>query len=46
MKPIRADEVEECWRIAEPILGGWEDAAVPLLEYHAGSEGPPRPGRC
>jgi len=39
---IRADEAEESWRIIEPVLGAWKEGQVPLLEYPAGSEGPPR----
>jgi glucose-6-phosphate 1-dehydrogenase len=46
MLSIRADEAEECWRIVEPILDAWEAGAVPLLEYPAGSDGPPRRRRC
>jgi glucose-6-phosphate 1-dehydrogenase len=41
MLSIRSDEAEECWRIVEPILDAWEAGAVPLLEYPAGSDGPP-----
>jgi glucose-6-phosphate 1-dehydrogenase len=44
---IRGDEVEECWRITEPILAAWDEGAVPLQEYPAGSAGPrilPDPG--
>jgi glucose-6-phosphate 1-dehydrogenase len=37
---IRGDEVEESWRVVEPILAAWGDGAVPLLEYPAGSAGP------
>jgi glucose-6-phosphate 1-dehydrogenase len=37
---IRDDEVEESWRIVEPILEAWRDGQVPLLEYPAGSTGP------
>ncbi len=37
---IRADEAEESWRVAEPILDAWEKGLVPLLEYPAGSDGP------
>ncbi|MCP9447762.1 MAG: glucose-6-phosphate dehydrogenase [Nitrospira sp.] len=40
---IRDDEAEESWRIVEPILQVWNDGAVPLVEYPAGSEGPVRP---
>lgn len=37
---IRDDEAEESWRIVEPILKVWDEDAVPLLEYPAGSDGP------
>jgi glucose-6-phosphate 1-dehydrogenase len=37
---VRADEAEEAWRVAEPILDSWGQGLVPLLEYAAGSEGP------
>ncbi len=37
---IRADEAEESWRIVEPVLKGWTQGLVPLLEYPAGSDGP------
>jgi glucose-6-phosphate 1-dehydrogenase len=37
---IRADEAEESWRVVQPILEGWENGLVPLLEYPAGSHGP------
>ena len=36
---IRGDEAEEAWRIVEPILEGWAQGLVPLLEYPAGSDG-------
>ena len=38
---IRDDEAEESWRIVEPVLAAWHDDAVPMLEYPAGSPGPP-----
>ncbi|ALA60281.1 glucose-6-phosphate dehydrogenase [Nitrospira moscoviensis] len=38
---IRDDEAEESWRIVEPILESWAEDRVPLLEYPAGSAGPP-----
>jgi glucose-6-phosphate 1-dehydrogenase len=34
-------EAEESWRIVEPILAAWAAGEVPLLEYPAGSDGPP-----
>ena len=37
---VRADEAEESWRVAAPILDAWEKELVPLLEYPAGSDGP------
>lgn len=37
---IRGDVAEESWRIVEPILKGWDEGAVPMEEYPAGSEGP------
>ena len=50
---IRSDEVEQCWRIVDPIIQWWanDDTAIPL--YEAGSWGPAaadellaRDGRC
>lgn len=41
MLSIRDDEAEESWRIAEPILARWAEGGVPVLEYAAGTEGPP-----
>jgi glucose-6-phosphate 1-dehydrogenase len=37
---VRADEVEECWRIVAPILAAWKKDRVPLDSYRAGSDGP------
>jgi glucose-6-phosphate 1-dehydrogenase len=39
---IRGDEAEEAWRVVTPVLEGWAAGSVPLEEYPAGSEGPPR----
>src|SRR3954453_17044999 len=36
----RADEVEEQWRIVQPILEAWESGPGPS-PYEAGSQGPP-----
>jgi glucose-6-phosphate 1-dehydrogenase len=36
----RNDEVEEQWRIIDPILESWEQDGEPLAEYPAGSPGP------
>ena len=37
---VRADEIEECWRIVEPVLAAWGKDAVKLENYPAGSSGP------
>jgi glucose-6-phosphate 1-dehydrogenase len=37
---LRADEVEQCWRIVEPVLAAWRAGDVPLEDYAAGSLGP------
>ena len=37
---IRADEVEQAWRIVDPILEVWGDDTTPLARYRAGSWGP------
>ncbi len=41
MLAVRGDTAEECWRIVDPVLAAWRDDEVPLLEYPAGSAGPP-----
>lgn len=38
---LGAEEAETCWRIVEPVLAAWADDEVPMLEYVAGSDGPP-----
>lgn len=37
---IRTDEVEESWRIVEPILRAWSEHEAPLHGYPAGTWGP------
>lgn len=37
---IRADTIEECWRIVTPVLDAWRKNSVPLESYPAGSTGP------
>jgi glucose-6-phosphate 1-dehydrogenase len=37
---IRADEVEQAWRIVQPVLDVWSDDTTPLARYPAGSWGP------
>jgi glucose-6-phosphate 1-dehydrogenase len=39
---IRADEAEQAWRVLTPVIEGWSRDLVPLEEYDAGSDGPPR----
>lgn len=39
---VSGKEAEESWRVVEPVLQGFAGGAVPLLEYAAGSPGPPR----
>jgi glucose-6-phosphate 1-dehydrogenase len=37
---IRSDEVEQAWRICDPILRGWDEGDIPLARYEAGTWGP------
>jgi glucose-6-phosphate 1-dehydrogenase len=37
---VRADAVEECWRIVGPVLAAWRKNAVAIDNYRAGSAGP------
>jgi glucose-6-phosphate 1-dehydrogenase len=37
---IRADEVEQCWRIVDPILDFWSADAGQIPTYEAASWGP------
>jgi glucose-6-phosphate 1-dehydrogenase len=37
---IRTDEVEQAWRIVEPLLDAWADGNAPLSRYAAGTWGP------
>jgi glucose-6-phosphate 1-dehydrogenase len=37
---IRTDEVEQAWRIVDPILEAWADPDVPMATYPAGTWGP------
>ena len=39
---VRADEIEECWRIVAPVLTAWKHNKVDLENYRAGSNGPAR----
>jgi glucose-6-phosphate 1-dehydrogenase len=40
----RNDEVEEQWRVCDPIVQTWEQTPGPLSQYPAGSQGPPEAG--
>ena len=37
---IRTDEVEQAWRIVDPLLEAWKDPNLSLAKYAAGSWGP------
>ena len=37
---IRSDEVDQAWRICDPILGAWQQDESPLARYAAGTWGP------
>ncbi|WP_230884520.1 glucose-6-phosphate dehydrogenase [Planomonospora sp. ID82291] len=37
---IRSDEVQECWRIVDPIIERWEKDDSPIPTYEAASWGP------
>lgn len=43
---VRADAVEQCWRIVAPVLTAWREGTVPLDRYSAGSAGPTDWGRA
>jgi glucose-6-phosphate 1-dehydrogenase len=36
----RADEVEQAWRIVDPVIASWQAGEVPLEPYEAGTPGP------
>jgi glucose-6-phosphate 1-dehydrogenase len=38
---VSAQAAEQAWRIVEPVLQTWAAGIVPLLDYPAGSSGPP-----
>jgi len=40
---VRDDETEQCWRIVDSVLAGWQTGAPPLQDYAAGSAGPAPP---
>jgi glucose-6-phosphate 1-dehydrogenase len=37
---IRSDEVEQCWRIVDPIIQRWANDPGPIPTYEAASWGP------
>ncbi len=37
---IRSDEVEQAWKIVDPILDAWQRPDTPLATYPAGTWGP------
>jgi glucose-6-phosphate 1-dehydrogenase len=37
---IRSDEVEQAWKICDPILTAWSEGLAPLAKYEAGTWGP------
>ena len=37
---IRTDEVEQCWRIVDPIIEHWANDQSPIPTYEAASWGP------
>jgi glucose-6-phosphate 1-dehydrogenase len=42
---IRSDEVEQCWRIVDPILERWAEDTGPIPTYEAASWGPTEANR-
>ena len=38
---VRGDEAEEAWRVVTPVLSAWAEGSPPLVDYPAGSTGPP-----
>jgi glucose-6-phosphate 1-dehydrogenase len=41
-RSVRGDEAEASWRVVMPVLEGWAAGFVPMDDYPAGSDGPPR----
>jgi glucose-6-phosphate 1-dehydrogenase len=37
---IRSDEVEQAWRIVDPLLDAWQHPETPLARYRSGTWGP------
>lgn len=39
---LRSDEIEVAWSYTDRVRASWQEAKLPLLEYPAGTWGPPR----
>jgi glucose-6-phosphate 1-dehydrogenase len=39
---LRSDEIEAAWSYTDRVRESWQEAELPLLEYRAGSWGPPQ----
>lgn len=37
---MRADMVEEAWRVVQPVLDAWAEKSAEFIEYESGSDGP------
>lgn len=37
---IRSDEVDQAWKICDPVLSAWTDGQAPLARYEGGTWGP------
>jgi len=37
---MRADMVEEAWRVVQPVLDAWSEKKAEFIEYDSGSDGP------
>jgi glucose-6-phosphate 1-dehydrogenase len=37
---MRADMVEEAWRVVQPVLDAWSKKDAEFIEYASGSDGP------
>jgi glucose-6-phosphate 1-dehydrogenase len=38
---MRADMVEQAWRVVQPVLDAWAEQGTPVQGYASGSDGPP-----
>jgi glucose-6-phosphate 1-dehydrogenase len=37
---MRADMIEEAWRVVQPVLNAWAEKKAEFIEYDSGSDGP------